>query len=159
MNAIKIELKWAFLFTIMSLGWIFLEKITGLHDEHIAYHPYFTWFFFIPAILFYVMAISERKKKYYKSHFKYKNAFVSGLILTLIITLLAPLGQYISVEYISPEYFENAIKASVEAGYYSSESEARAVFNTPNYMLQSTVFALFSGIVITLIVGIFVRSK
>lgn len=159
MNAIKIELKWAFLFTIMSLAWIFLEKVTGLHDKHIEYHPYFTMLFFIPAVVFYVLAIMERKKKFYKSHFKYKNAFISGLILTLIITLLAPLGQYISVEYISPEYFENAIQASVENGYYKTEAEARANFNTSNYMLQSTIFALVSGIITTLIVSIFVRSK
>ena len=159
MNSIKIELKWAFLFTVMSLTWIFLEKVTGLHDDHIKYHPYITWLFFIPAVLFYVLAIKERKKKFYKSHFKYKNALISGFILTLIITLLAPIGQYISVEYISPEYFENAIKASVESGYYPSEAEARANFNTPNYMLQSTIFALVSGIITTLIVSLFVRSK
>lgn len=158
MNSIKIELKWAFLFTIMSVAWLFLEKVVGLHGEHIDKHPIYTNLFAIPAILFYVLALKEKKKKHYKSKFTYMNGVISGFILTLIITLLAPLGTYISVELISPEFFENAIKASVEMEYYTQE-EAVDFFNTHNYMLQSLMFAPVFGIITTLIVSIFVRSK
>lgn len=158
MKAIQIELKWAVLFTVMSVGWIFLEKVTGLHDEFIEHHPVYTNFFAIPAILFYVLALKERKKKFYKSHFKYKNALISGIILSLMITLLAPLGTYVSVEYVSPEFFENAIEKSVEMDYYTAD-EAVAYFNTSNYMLQSLMFTPVFGLVTTLIVAIFVKSK
>jgi hypothetical protein len=75
-----------------------------------------------------------------------------------MITLLAPLGTYVSVEYVSPDFFENAILKSVEMNYYTAE-EASEYFNTSNYMLQSLMFTPVFGIVTTLIVAIFVRSK
>ncbi len=158
MKAIQIELKWAVLFTAMSIGWIFLEKAVGLHDEYLEHHPIYTNLFAIPAIIFYVLALKEKKKKFYKSHFKYKNVLISGIILSLIITLLAPLGTYVSVEYVSPDFFENAIKKSVEIEYFT-EQEAIEYFNTSNYMLQSLMFTPLFGLLTTLVVGIFIRTK
>jgi hypothetical protein len=158
MKAIRTEVKWAVLFTMMSVAWLFLEKVVGLHDKYIEQHPIFTNLFAIPAIWFYVLALKEKKKNHYKSKFTYKNAVLSGFVLTLIITLLAPLGTYISVEYISPEFFENAIKASVAMEYYTQQ-EAIDTFNTSNYMLQSLMFTPIFGIITTLIVSIFIRSK
>jgi hypothetical protein len=158
MKNIQTELKWSVLFTAMSIAWIFLEKLVGLHDELIEHHPIYTNLYAIPAILFYILALKEKKANFYKSHFKYKNAVVSGLILTFMITLLAPLGTYVSVEYVSPDFFENAILKSVEMNYYTAE-EASEYFNTSNYMLQSLMFTPVFGIVTTLIVAIFVRSK
>ncbi len=32
MKSIKVEFKWALVFTIMSMLWMALEKATGLHD-------------------------------------------------------------------------------------------------------------------------------
>jgi len=158
MKAIRIEIKWAVLFTMMSVAWLFLEKVVGLHDEYIEQHPIYTNLYAIPAIWFYVLALKEKKKNHYKSKFTYKNAVLSGLILTFIITLLSPLGTYISVEYMSPEFFDNAIQASVEMEYYT-EQEAMDYFNTHNYMIQSLMFTPIFGIITTLIVSIFIRSK
>jgi len=142
----------------MSTAWLFLEKVVGLHDEYIEYHPIYTNLYAIPVIWFYVLALKEKKKRHYKSKFTYKNGVLSGVILTIFIRLLSPLGTYISVEYMSPEFFDNAIKASVEMEYYT-EQEAMEYFNTFNYMLQSLMFAPIFGIITTLIVSIFVRSK
>jgi hypothetical protein len=47
MSQYKIEIKWALIFFIVSLIWIFLEKLVGLHDAHIDKHPIYTNFFAI----------------------------------------------------------------------------------------------------------------
>ncbi len=35
MRKFKIEIKWAFIFIAMTLAWMALEKLVGLHDKHI----------------------------------------------------------------------------------------------------------------------------
>lgn len=158
MKSIKIELKWAIIFTIVSMLWMVLELATGLHDEHIESHYIYTNLYAIPAILIYVFALKDKKKNFYNGHISYKQVFVSGLILSLMIALLAPLSTFVSVEYITPDYFSNAINYSVESEMMTL-ADAEDYFNTSSYMLQSLMFAPVMGIITTLIVGIFIRSK
>lgn len=158
MLGIKTEFKWTIIFILMSMLWIFLEKVSGLHDEYIEQHRIYTNLFAIPAILIYVLAVREKKHKAYNGIISYKKAFISGLILTLMIALLSPLSTYVSVEYISPNYFGNAIRKTVELEMMT-QIEAVEYFNTSNYMLQSLIFALIFGIVTTAIVALFIRSK
>lgn len=61
-NQVKIELKWAIIFSIAGLLWMVLEKITGLHDKYIDYHLYLTNVFALPAIIMIVMALREKKR-------------------------------------------------------------------------------------------------
>ena len=89
----------------------------------------------------------------------YKQGFISGLIITIIVSLLAPLTQWITSTIITPEYFPNVIAHSVETGYHSSLEEAEAYFNLKNYMVQSVIGALVMGIITTAVVALFVRSK
>jgi len=158
MKSIKVELKWAIIFTIMSMLWIMLEKLTGLHDENIEQHPIYTNMYAIPAIIIFILALKDKKKNFFQGHASYKHLFISGLILSLMIALLAPLSTYVSVEFITPEYFDNAIKMSVEQNMME-QIEAEEYFNTSNYMFQNLMFAPIMGIVTTLVVSIFLRSK
>ena len=63
MNKYKIELKWGIIFTTMMLVWMVLERIAGLHSEHIDKHAIFTNFVSIPAIIVYVLALLDKRKK------------------------------------------------------------------------------------------------
>jgi hypothetical protein len=158
MKNIKIEFKWAIIFTIMSMLWILLESITGLHDEYIEYHPIYTNLYAIPAILVYVLALRDKKYNFFNGQISFKQIFISGLVLSLIIALFAPLSTFVSVEYLSPDFFDNAISKSVELEMMT-QVEANEYFNTSSYMLQSLMFAPIFGIITTLVVGIFLRSK
>lgn len=62
MKSITIEVKWVILFSLMGLVWMVLEKLTGLHDQYIDYHLYLTNLFAIPAVLFMVWALKNKKK-------------------------------------------------------------------------------------------------
>jgi hypothetical protein len=89
----------------------------------------------------------------------YGQGLISGIIISAIIALLAPLTQWITSYVITPEYFPNVIKRSVELGYYKTTEEAAANFNYTNYAIQSSIGALIMGIATTAIAMIFIRSK
>ena len=159
MKNIKIEIKWAIIFSLVGLLWMLLEKLVGLHSEHIDKHMYLTNLFAIPAIILMVLALKDKKKDFYKGQMSYKQGFISGLILSIIIALLSPLTQWITSTIITPEYFPNVIAYAVETGYHKSLEEAEAFFNLKNYMIQGAIGALVMGVVTTAIAMIFIRSK
>ena len=159
MKTLKIELKWALIFIASLLLWMLLERITGLHDEYIHLHQYVTLLYAIVAILIYVLALKDKRKNGYAGSASYSQLFKSGLIMTLIITALSPLTQYIVSEEITPDYFNNVVAYSVESGYFESMEQAEAEFNLENYILTSTVWALVMGIATTAIVSIFLQKK
>ena len=158
MKNIKPELIWAFRFTAMMLLWMVLEKMAGLHDQHIDKHPVFTNFIAIPAITIYVLALLDKRKTDYQGVMNYKQGVLSGLIITAIVTILTPFTQYVTSTFITPNYFANVIKYSVETGKMT-QKDAESYFNLKSYMIQATIGALIMGVVTTLIVAIFVRKR
>lgn len=159
MKNIKIEFKWAVLFSTMGLLWMVLEKATGLHDEYLDYQMYLTNLFAIPAILVMVLALKDKKNNFYGRRMTYSQGLISGIILSAIIALISPFAQWITSYVITPDYFPNVIKRSVEIGYYKTTEEAAAHFNFRNYAIQGTYGAFGMGIVTTAIAMIFIRTK
>ena len=155
----KIEIKWAVIFSIMGLLWMVLEKLCGLHSTYIDYHLYLTNLFAIPAIIIMIMALKDKKKNFYNGQITYKQGLISGIILSILIALISPLTQWITSYVITPEYFPNVIKRSVEIGYYKTTEEAQANFNYKNYAIQGAIGALIMEIVTTAIAMIFIRTK
>lgn len=148
-------------FIAMTLFWIVLEKIVGLHDKYIDIQYYLTNLYAIPAILIYIYALldKKKKKKYYSGQMNYLQGLISGVIITLIITVFSPLTQWIISYVITPEYFTNVIEASVKGGHYETIEDAQKAFNFNNFAVQSTIFAFLKGIISTLIVALFVKTK
>ena len=159
MKNIKIELKWAVLFSLMTLLWMVLEKMAGLHGKYIDYHLYLTNLFAIPAIILMVLALKDKKEHFYKGNMTYKQGLITGIILSVLIALISPLTQWITSYFITPEYFPNVIKRSVELGYYKTTAEAEANFNYANYAKQGAIGALVMGIVTTAIAMFFLRTR
>ena len=106
MKKFTIEIKWAVIFTIAGLLWMFLEKKLGWHDALIAKQPIYTMLFSIIAIIIFVLAIKDKKANYYENDIDWKQGFLSGCIVSLIVAILSPLSQYITMEIISPNYFQ-----------------------------------------------------
>jgi hypothetical protein len=159
MKNIKIEIKWAIIFSVVALLWMVLEKLCGLHGKYIDYHLYLTNLFAIPAIIVMVMALKDKKKSFYSGQMNYKQGLISGIILSVIIALISPLTQWITSYVITPEYFPNVIKRSVEIGYFKTTAEAEANFNYQNYAIQGAIGALVMGVLTTAIAMIFIRTK
>lgn len=159
MENIKIEAKWAIIFTVVMLLWMVLEKLMGLHGKHIQYHMYLTNLFAIPAIVIMVLALRDKKQNFYGGQMSYVQGLISGLILSAFIALLSPLSQWITSFVITPEYFPNVIEYSLETGYFKTIEEAKAMFNYKNYAMQGIFGALIMGILTTVIAMIFIRTK
>ncbi len=153
----KTEIKFAIYFFIVTLIWMAGERLVGLHSTHIDKHMYYTNLYAIPAVLVYVFALRE-KRKTFNGMMSYGQAFKSGIILTIFIAILSPLGQYITSTYITPHFFENAINYAV-TNNKSTQQEAVDYFNLNNYLKQSIIGALVMGVVTTAIVSAFVRRS
>jgi len=158
MKNYKIEIKWALIFTTTMLTWMVLERWAGLHDVNIDKHPIVTNFIMIPAILIYVFALLDKKKNFYSGTMNYMQAVISGLVITLGVTMLSPFTQYITSTLITPDYFKNVIKYSLEHKLMSQEN-AESYFNLKSYMIQVTVGSAVMGAVTSLIVAFFTKSK
>lgn len=158
MKKYSIELKWAVIFAGMSLLWMLLERLAGLHSTHIDKHPIYTNFIAIPAIAIYVFALLEKRRKDYNGVMTWKQGFISGLIITLIVTVLSPLTQVITAEIITPDYFSNAIEYAVSNGKLT-RAAAEQYFNLGSYIVQGLIGAPVMGIVTSAVVALFVRKK
>lgn len=158
MKSIKIELKWALIFSVMVLVWMLLEKVSGLHDKYIDYQMYLTNLFAIPAIILMVKALQDKKRNFYNGNITYMQGLISGIILSIFIALLSPLTQWVTSYVITPEYFPNVIKRSVELGLYTEE-KAKAQFNYANYAKMGAIGAFIMGVITTAIAMIFIRTK
>ena len=159
MFSIKTEIKWAILFSVMTLIWMLLEKLSGLHGQYIDYHLYLTNLYAIPAIWLMVLALKEKKRIAYNGQINYLQGLKSGIVLSIFIALLSPLTQWITSYVITPEYFPNVIKRSVEIGYFKTTAEAEANFNYANYAKQGAIAALVMGLITTAIAMVFIRTK
>ena len=157
MQNIKIEIKWAIIFSVVTLLWMVLEKLVGLHGTHIDKHMIYTNFFAIPAIILVVLALRDKRKNFYNGTMTYKQGLISGLILSVFIALLSPVTQYLISTIISPEYFPNIIEYTVDSGMMSQEA-ASAAFNLQSYMLQASMGGLIMGILTSAIVAVFLRK-
>lgn len=158
MQNIKIEIKWALIFILMTLVWMLLEKLAGLHSTHIDKHAIITNLIAIPAVGIYLFALLEKRNRFYKGIMTYKQGFVCGLIITIIITVFSPLTQFITSTIITPEYFPNVIKYAVAEGEMT-QTEAENYFNLKNYIIQGLIGAFAMGILTTAIIAFFVKTK
>jgi NADH:ubiquinone oxidoreductase subunit 3 (subunit A) len=88
----------------------------------------------------------------------WKQGFISGIVLSVFIAILTPIGQVIIHTVIAPNFFENFITYSVEKGVLNKEN-AEAYFNLTSYIVQSLFFALSVGVVTAALVAFFIKSK
>jgi len=158
MKKYQIELKWALVFVGMTLIWMIGEKLLGYHSEKIDQHEVITNFIAIPAIAVYVFALLDKKKNFYNGQMSYIQGFISGIIISIIVSGISPLTQYLTSVVISPEYFPNIIKYVVESGK-STLADADSYFNLTTFIQYGVVGALGMGIFTSAIVAIFVKSK
>ncbi|WP_282782203.1 DUF4199 domain-containing protein [Phaeodactylibacter xiamenensis] len=152
------EIKWALIFCAAALVWMVFEKAMGWHGPKIEKHPYMTNIFGLVAIVIYVLALREKREKL-GGQMTWKQGFMSGLIISIIVGLLSPVTQWITHALISPEYFSNAIAYSVEVGYHDSPEAAAEYFNLQSYMMQGGIGAIIMGVVTSAVVAIFLKRS
>lgn len=158
MSKYKIEIKWAFIYAIASLAWMVFEKEMGWHDVQISKYPLYSTLFSFIGILIYYFALREKKIVTYNNIIHRKEAFISGAIMTVFITVLAIPVFYLTVNVISPSFFSNMIEYAVGAKVYTVE-QAESYFNTQSYLLQIIGGSLSMGIVSSAVIAYIIQTK
>ena len=152
------EIRWGVIFTAVILLWMWGEQLVGLHGRYIAQHATYTNLFAIPAILVYVLALRQKKARDCSGSMSWKQGMQAGLIITLVVVLLSPAAQWLTHTVITPDYFANVQAYAIAQGMMT-EAEAAAYFSLNNYMLQSVIGAAIMGILTSVIVAFFLRTK
>jgi hypothetical protein len=158
MKNYSIEIKWAIRFTLLTLAWAIGEKFAGLHDEYIAQYALYTNLFGMPALLFFVLALKEKKKYFFNGIMTWTQGFVSGVVLSFVIALFTPITQYVIYKSITPHFFDTIIAYKLKSGYMTVEV-AKQYFNLQTYMLQTSFSNLSMGIITGALVSLFIRTK
>jgi hypothetical protein len=150
------ELKWAAIFVVVALLWMVLERVAGLHGPRIEHHALLTNLFALPAVAVYVLALRDKRDGDLGGAMTYRQGFVSGAIITVIVALLSPLSQWFTHTVITPDYFENAIEAADRVGM-AARADAEAYFNLANYIRLSMFGAVAMGLGTSAVVAFFVK--
>jgi len=158
MKKYSIEIKWGLIFTVFTLLWMVLERALGWHDTHIDKHATLTNLFAIPAIVLVVFALLDKRKNYYDGQMTWKQGFLTGLGMTVVIVVLTPLSMWITNSMITPHYFENIIAHSIETGKLT-QLQAEKYFSMGSYILQSMIGGAVMGIVTSAVVAFFVKKN
>lgn len=154
----SIEIKWGIIFIIALLLWMFAERLLGLHGELIEKHAVYTNFFALIAITIYLFGLRDKRNNYYNGFMSWKEGFITGLFITLVIVVLSPLAQYLVSQYISPEFFPNIIKHSVEQGEMTRD-QAQHYFSLKNYIILSAVWAVITGTITSAFAALIMRKS
>jgi len=158
MRKFRTEIKWAVIFSIATLAWMYLEKALGWHSALISTQAIYTNIFAVVAIGIYVLALTDKRNNDFDGKMNWKQGFISGIALSAVIAVLSPLVQYLTNTVISPEYFTNMIKYVVDNGKMTQEA-AETYFSLKSYTIQSAFGALTMGIVTAAIVAFFVKKQ
>lgn len=148
------EIKYALIFSAMNILWMLGEKLAGLHDVHIADHAFYTNYFAIPSILLYAVAMYQ-KQTLLGGEMNFKQGFMSGLGITMIITALTPVVQFFIHTIITPEYFINVRAFAIQEGMKPEVADTHFTLNS--YILLSVFTGFVYGIITTIFTTIMIR--
>lgn len=110
------------------------------------------------AILLYLLALREKRRRVYDRKITWLQGFISGLLISLFVALLSPLTEYVAYNFFTPDNFNTIAESSV-TNELMNKSKMNDVLNINNYRWQSAFGLLGFGIVISVIAAFFVRKK
>ncbi len=153
----SIALFWGLVAIFTSVFWSVLGHLLGVDDEKIAYFPLFNVLIIIPMFIIYFLAIRNVNKEFQPA-MTYWQKVLSGLMLTIVITILGPIPPLISAFAISPNLFSNSIQYVVDQKMMTLEQAAQQ-FNLISFIVQGLIGAPISGLVLSLVASLIVRKR
>ena len=148
--------RFSMMFALVSLSWLIMEFLLGLHTVHIDQFLLYDNLFFIPAVAIMVWALRYRRAEL-GSAWTYWEGLKLGGIMGLMVGALSIPSLYFFFTYFNPSFFDDFIAFSVGSGEATPE-EAAAYFNFKSYATQSALFAPVAGLVTNAIAGLFYRK-
>ncbi len=150
------EIRWAFIFSALTILWMAIEKSLGYHGENIAGYHKFTFLFIPVTFLIYFLALRNTRNNR-GGITTYKESLVSGMLISIFIAILAPVTQMIIHNYVTPDFLSNLSHYAVSVDGIDAD-EADSFFTVSNYMKQTAIRAPITGTVITLLLSLIIRN-
>jgi hypothetical protein len=136
---------------------VYFEKYLGYHDTNVSSQPIFSFWLMVPQALIYIVAIRQKRERYYGGEITWQKAFISGVVLSAIIAGLSPAAVYLMTEFISPEFMSNIVEVRAEQGVPREGLEQ--IYNL-NTMLRDAIFNnLATGVFFSAIIALFLKNK
>jgi uncharacterized protein DUF4199 len=158
MKKFAIEIKWAIIYVILSIVWIFIQKSLGFFNENISKHLFYSILIALTLLPLFYLAQTDKKNNFLNGKMSWKQGFISGCIIIVMATLFSPLLTYLTYEIINPDFFDKAIEFYTKNGKISAV-DAATRFNLKSYMMQSISDNLSFGIIFSAIIAFFTKSK
>jgi hypothetical protein len=158
MKKFNIEIKWSLIFSAMALVWALIGKAFNFDDSAIQHNQLFNTLILIPAFIIYLLEAFAKRKNYYHGTISYKQALVSGLMLSVFVAILGVITTLITVTVISPDLFSNSIRYVTENGLMSEE-DARNQFSLGMFLITGFIAAPITGLIFSLITSAIVRTR
>jgi hypothetical protein len=155
MKKLGIEFKWAVRFIFIYLAWAMGEKLLGLYDGNTAYFALSSVLFYLFAIVIFIAAMREKKRKIFHDRIHFRQAAVSGIYMAAFIALLVPFAQIIIYKAIAPHFLDSQIAKATAAG----NTHAAEMLSLQSIIVQTVFFMLSIGVVYAAIVAYFLQAK
>lgn len=158
MKKFSIEFKWAAIATLAALIWMFIGKVAGLHTEKVRFEVLHEMLFSFLLFIFYWLGIRQKKKEYYNGIITWQQAFLTGLVMCVMISLFYPIVQFLTFNQISPDFLETLQQVLIKDGKMSLE-EAQKNASLDLFIRNGVMNNLSFGIIFTTAIAYFFKTK
>lgn len=154
---VNIEFKWAIIGVIIGFLIMVLLKVAGMRTAE-----NFTTSGLIDMVLstlvyiaVYYFCLKEKRDKALGGQMTWTQGFWTAAILSLLIMPFASLLNWLYAEMIDPGFFEIWTAMEIEGG----KLQAGETFGTGDFLALSATMGLVFGLIYSLIMPLFVRTK
>lgn len=152
LNAIRYGL----FFGLAMFLWTVAETLLGLHGRYIRYHEYLSYFFAVPSvgIMYWGVRAGGKTKQ---GGVSFRSAFMEGLAITGVVTLLCPVVWYVFCTAVNPVFLDNMALHAIEKGM--AAPLALQWYALPAFLFVSAFSTAVIGCVISLVIAVIIAGR
>lgn len=165
---LKTEIKFGIITGAGICLWILLEFLLGFHTIKMDIGECTTYFVVLVPLFTLYLGIKEKRDKRNKGQISINHGIKTGLMISLIATVIIASFLIIYFNYLNPEYAELGIayqkKKMILRGKTSDEIAAemermKNMFGFLNQFLYGTIGAVGTGFLISVALSLFLKKK
>ncbi len=148
--------------------WLLAEKFLGFHDIRLDYLPFVFWLFVLFPAIGINWAMKAKRDRFFDGNISFLESLKVGLVITIVMALSASLMKFIYVFLVNPLYYDNRIAhdkqmiEELDIAFADKEKMISKVLSENTLgssMLQTLVFMLIIGLLITVFVSVMLKKN
>lgn len=165
---LKTEIKYGIITGGGICLWILMEFLLGFHTEKMYIGEYTTYFVVLIPFFTLYLGIKEKRDKRNNGNISVFNGIRTGLMISLIATVIIALFLIIYLNYLNPNYAEIGMAYQRDKLLLNGKSNdeialemesMKIMFSFINQFLFGTLGALASGFIISFAFSLFLKKK